>query len=199
MVGYKGRLFAPVLAIACLFTLAGCQFSDLIPARTTWDAPAQKDPVLVLFTIDVSEGGRWPDGMKIERLNPEPGEVIKKSWKYKFKGKDEYVVMCEKLSVGTYRINELYVDAGPGTVIFDLKDDPRFQHTFSKPGVYFLGGYKYRTIMPPHRIGKMKFDLQPTQGPSEREAIERLLTAKEAQDEYWKDLLTKRLQQLGKR
>lgn len=198
MAGYKWRMFVPV-AVACLFSLAGCQFSDLVPDRTTWDSPAPKDPVLVLFTIDVSDGGRWPDGMKIERLNPDSSEVIKKSWKYKFKGRDEYVVMCEELSTGTYRVNELYVDAGPGIVVFDLKDDQRFRRTFSRPGVYYLGAYKYHTILPPNRIGRMKFDLEQTQGPGEREAIERLLVAKEAKNEYWKDQLTRRLQQLGKR
>ncbi len=198
MFGYGGRIFALVPAIMCMFLVAGCEFNDLVPDRTEWDAPAPKDPVLVMYTIDVGEDARWPGGIRIERLSPEPGEVIKKSWRYKFKDQDKYVIMSEVLSVGTYRFNELYLDVGAGTLVLDVKDDPRFQRTFSRPGVYFLGAYKFRTILPPNRIGRMRFALDTVPGPGEREAIERLLTAKEAKNDYWREQLTKRLQQLGK-
>lgn len=200
MVGYGKRIATCAFAVACLVSLAGCG----TPARTQWDAPAPKDPVLVLFTLDVSDGGRWPDGIKIVREGSDGKDAIVKSWRYKFKGdkykdKYQYVMLCEDLSTGKYRFDELRVDVGMGIVVFDLKDDPRFHHTFSKPGVYFLGSYAYHTIMPPGRVGKMHFALETVRGPGEREAIERVLEAKELKDEYWRALLTRRLHQLGKR
>lgn len=185
------RIVALVLTVGALLTLGGCASE-----RTQWDAPAPKNPVLVLMTIDVSEARR-PNEFEMERLKPEPGQVSSKFWWYKFND-DQYVLVHEDLSAGQYRVNTLGVDVGPAIVRFDAKDDPRFHRTFSKSGVYFLGAYKFHVIYPQNRIGKMRFELQSAEGPGEREAIERVLVAEHVKDQYWKDLLNKRLKQLSK-
>lgn len=187
---HTGRIVALVLTVGALLTLGGC-------ATEKWATPAPKDPVLVLMTIDVSEA-RWPDKFVMERLKPEPGQVSKEFWRYKFKDKDQYVLVHEDLSAGQYRVNTIGVDVGPAIVNLDAKDDPRFHHTFSKSGIYFLGAYKFHVIYPQNRIGKMRFELQPAEGPGEREAIERILAAEQVLDQYWKDLLNRRLKQLSK-
>lgn len=201
MAGIRNRIVAGALALAALISLAGC---DDTPARTAWDAPAPKSPVLVMLVLDATNDARWPEDWEFQRVGSDGEKLCSRFWRYKFLGdkykdKNMYVLMCEHMSTGRYQLNTLGVDAGPAIIDFDLKDDPSFRYDFKRPGVYFLGSYRYHVILPPHRIGRMHFSLEKIREPDERQAIERLLAAKESTTGYWRNELTRRLHQLGGR
>jgi len=79
---------------------------------------------------------------------------------------------------------------------YDVHENPYFARTFTKPGIYNIGAYKLKTIYPEHMIGKMKFEIVPVHGPSERKLLETVLPF--AKNEYWKKMVERRLQKLPK-
>ena len=77
---------------------------------------------------------------------------------------------------------------------FTLPEQPQFRREINKPGVYFIGSYRYKSNTP--LVGRYTFDLLPSKTPSERELLEKILVY--AEHEHWRRIIVQRLNQLKK-
>jgi len=97
---------------------------------------------------------------------------------------------------GRYRFTEFGGDNPYSNMRFrlSLKEQPQFVREISKPGVYYIGSYKYKGNKP--LVGRYTFELVPSKTPSERELLEKILVY--AEHEHWRQMITQRLNQLKK-
>lgn len=83
--------------------------------------------------------------------------------------------------------NDKYIFPAQGKGVMDRQ--------VTKPGLYYVGSYKYKKI-PRGLFRDDQFDLIPTNSPSELELLKKISVY--SQDNYWKGMIEKRIRELEK-
>ena len=183
---HAGRIFALLLAAA----LAGCKTTGEPKASSDqWNPPTAVNPIFVLGTIDMSEMPGYFKSATLKREWPAPKMTI-----HTFRvsrDEDSCVFFTEELTVGRYQLVNFTIHLPDRDLTFNLPDSPRFRADFHSAGVHYLGTFKPREL---RRHGRTRYEVEIVHTHTEREAIERILP--DANDDFWKNLLTERLQLL---
>jgi len=187
---HAGRIFAFLLALLLAAALAGCKTPDGLKASSDqWNPPTAVNPIFVLGTIDMSEMPGYFKSATLTREWPAPRMTI-----HTFRvsrDEDSCVFFTEELTVGRYQLVNLTIHLPDRDLTFNLPDTPRFRADLLSAGVHYLGTFKPREV---RRPGRVRYEVEIVHNHTEREAIERILP--DANDDFWKNLLTERLQLL---
>jgi hypothetical protein len=99
------------------------------------------------------------------------------------------------LPPGSYRLATLHGSSflrGEYQYSFPRQGGGTTTARIDKPGIYFLGAYKYKAV-------KSKFDIEPVSSPSEAELLQKLLdTDAEVKNSVWADKIRQRIARLKK-
>src|SRR5450759_565121 len=178
-----------VALCSTVLLLSGCATT-----LTELDPPTSPDAILVIGNFDMSEAMSTLTQVDIERLKPDPDKFNNKFWVI-HKG-ESYTFFSAVLTTGQYKFSGAGGRMGRNRMWYDLEGDARFTRTFPKPGIYYVGTYKIRTIMPKGMVGRAKNEITSIKEPGERELLLKVLPY--AKHEYWKKLIERRLKELTK-
>ena len=100
------------------------------------------------------------------------------------------------LPPGSYRLSSLHGShwmRGEYQYNFPRQGGGTTTARIDKPGIYFLGAYKYKAV-------KSKFDIEPVSKPSEAELLQKLLdTDAEVKNSVWADKIRERIARLKRK
>jgi hypothetical protein len=172
-----------LLLVAVLATLAGCGGGG--HGRDIND-PSNS---LVFGYVDMAEAPTKVSGVHIMQVAP-PTE--KPYW-----GADvrDGMFYTYYLPPGSYRLSSLHGShflRGEYQYNFPRQGGGTTTARIDKPGIYFLGAYKYKAV-------KSKFDIEPVSSPSEAELLQKLLDSDaEVKNSVWADKIRQRIARLKK-
>lgn len=157
------------ILVVIAFTLNGCADKRLIRDNENDLATAS----LVFGYIDMSDAPSDLDWIVIKQVLP---KTDKPFW---FSATDKGMFWASHYKKGAYQIDSF------GGHSYLLRTDFSFElpkqyaeklrfKVSSKPGIYFLGSYKYKDVKTGF-FQQGKFDFVPVKSPTERELLERLL------------------------
>lgn len=174
---------------AAVSLLSGCATS-----LSELDPPTSPNAILVIGNFDMNEAMSTLTEVDIERLKPDPDTLKDKFWVI-HKG-ESYTFFSAVLTTGQYKFTGVGGRMGRNGMWYDLEGDARFTRTFAKPGIYYVGTYKIKTIMPKGMMGRAKNEITTIKEPNERELLLKVLPY--AKHEYWKAMIERRLRELPK-
>lgn len=173
-----------VLAVACL---SACASNSIGPERDVND-PTNS---LVFAYVDMDDA---PTGIDSASLKPQGEEG------YWTMGVEDGLIFQEYLPAGAYQLASLSGSSFMhGEVVYNFPTYGRNQSSvrIQKPGIYFLGSYKYKEV----KTGFFeadKFDLERVDSPSEPELLNRMLKQKWVKGTQWEARIRARLADLHK-
>jgi hypothetical protein len=177
---------AAALLVSALL-LSGCAST---PGRDINDPTSS----LVFGFVDMSEAPTDVDWVSLKQVGAPADEGF---WSL---GVDDGLVYNEYLPVGSYQMAQF---GGSGFMAGDVRYNfPSYGKNetavrIAKPGIYFLGSYKYLKV----KTGFFeagKFDFKRVDAPGERELLERILKQKEIKGTQWVARINARLAELPK-
>jgi hypothetical protein len=189
-----------VLAVA-LWLLSGCAygFNDHKVLDAEPNQPNSAQASFVFGYIDMEDADPGLNWVTFQQLAP-----VAKDPDIPGRAKDG-IFYLENIARGSYQV---YDFGGRGGGFF-AKGKLYFTYPVSfpvprqsgflrvkveKPGIYFLGSYKYVSVSGNRLTTNYVFDLKPLKTPSEREVLERLLPM--VKGTQWEGRLTQRLRSL---
>ena len=179
------RFVLTLLIIAAI--LSGCAST---PNLGTPDA---ENVSLVFGHIDMDEAPSELDWVQMKRMRP-----VTKTPYYNFWVVDGTFFRAD-VPEGTYKFTSFGGHSGWKNTSYNYnfpnQGKGELDRRISKPGIYYVGSYKYEKIDTGF-FSPDQFNLVPTKAPSELEMLEKMLPY--ADDPYWKNMITKRMQELKK-
>lgn len=168
--GWKAALAAAVLL------LAGCGGPEMLRSDTHPDKEA-----LVFGYIDMDEAPSGMDWMAIRQALPKTDKPIL------YAAVSDGLFYNSRLAPGSYEIDSFgghpFLGNTDYTYQLPRQDLELGRFKFRKPGVYFLGSFKYKKIS--HGwFQQDEFDIVPADKPTATELLQRML--KEAKSDEWK-------------
>lgn len=173
------------LALAATLLLAGCATT---PGRDINDPTSS----LVFGFIDMKDAPTSLDWVSLKQVGSPADEGY---WGLET---DDGMLFNQYLPVGSYQMSEF---GGSGFLAGDVRYQfPAYGKNetairIAKPGVYFIGSYKYQKV----KTGFFeagKFDIERVGTPTERELLERLRKHKALKGTQWEARIDARLAQL---
>lgn len=170
------------LALLAALALTSCS----TPAPK-FEKPTKPGLSLVFGHIDMKDaptGIRWVD---MRRVRPVAEKDVYYFWVV------DGTFLRSHVPEGTYKLTQF--GGGKYTYSFPAQGKGDLDRQITKPGVYYVGSYKYKKI-PRGLFRDDQFDLIPTDSPSELELLKKISVY--SRDDYWKDMIEKRIRELEK-
>lgn len=177
------------LALAlCALVIQGCASGP--PGRDVNDPTSS----LVFGFVDMEEAPTDVDWVSLKQVGAPEDEGY---WNL---GVEDGLVFNQYLPVGSYQMSQF---GGSGFMAGDVRYNfPSYGKNetalrITKPGVFFLGSYKYVKV----KTGFFeagKFDFKRVDAPAERELLERIVALKEIKGTQWVARINARLAELPK-
>jgi hypothetical protein len=184
---YRSVLRVGATAFAAALLLTGCASGP--PGRDVNDPTSS----LVFGFVDMEEAPtdvEWVSLKQVATATDTEGY-----WRL---GVEDGLAFNQYLPVGSYQMAKFGgSDFGSGEVEYNFPSYGKNETAvrITRPGVYFLGSYKYVKV----KTGFFeagKFDFKRVDAPAERELLERLLKSKEIKGTQWVARINARLAQL---
>lgn len=159
-----------------LFSVSGC---SLFGGGEDPIDPKRKDVALVFGYIDMEDAPSSLDWVKIKRYKPTPQHAY-------YAGTEGYLFFHVGVDLGSYQVEKFGNETGfftrtAYTYHFGTTGKNDSARRITKPGVYYLGSYKY-VVLQDNWIAPDKVALQTTTKPTEKELLVKLL--KIMQEDY---------------
>ena len=186
----KNKIGLLVLVVLA-FTLGGCD------SRLIKDDKKDLDTASLVFGyIDMSDAPsdlRWVGLLQVSPKSDKPFWTLADV--------DEGMFWYSHMGEGTYQFHSFggYSFWQRVNFTFDLQPKVSESSKFklgSKPGIYYLGSYKFKEVKTAGFFTKSKFDFVATKSPTERELLERLL--KYTKGPIWEARIKQRMAELPK-
>jgi len=174
--------------VVCAIALAGCAGSE--PGRSI-DDPTNS---LVFGYVDMDEAPTKVSGVRVRQVAP---PTDKPFWGMEVR---EGMFYNSYLPPGSFTLADLYGSSWwRGNYQYNFpRQGGEAAVRIDKPGIYFLGSYKYKTV----KTGLMevsKFDIERVDTPTEAQLLQRMLDSDtELQKSTWADRIRQRLARLKK-
>lgn len=176
-----------ILLLLAAFALASCS------ATPKLEKPDGGNVSLVFGYIDMDDAPSELSWVEMKRMRP-----VTKTPYYNFWVVDGTFFRAD-VPEGTYKFTSFGGHSGWKNTSYNYnfpdQGKGELDRRIDKPGLYYVGAYKYSKIDTGF-FEAGKFDLLPIKEPSELELLERIMPY--AHDAYWKNMIEKRIRELEK-
>jgi hypothetical protein len=194
-------IFHRLSALMVMWLLGGCAygFSDHKTLSAEPAPPASTQMSFVFGYIDMEDADPGLDWVTLQQLAP-----VAKDPDMPTRAKDG-IFYLENLAAGSYQVYD-FGGRGGGffakgrlwaayPVSFPVSRQSGFLRVkVDKPGVYFLGSYKYVSVSGNRLTTNYVYDLEPLKAPTEKETLQRLLPT--VKGTAWEGRLAEHLRKL---
>ena len=183
---YSSRIRVALASLAIALLLVSCASGP--PGRDVNDPTSS----LVFGYMDMADAPTEVDWVSLKQVGTPTDEGY---WSL---GVDDGLVFNQYLPVGSYQMAQF---GGSGFMAGDVRYSfPAYGKNetavrITKPGVYFLGSFKYVKVKT-GLFAPGKFDIERTSTPTERELLERIQKLKEMKGTQWVARIAARLAEL---
>lgn len=170
------------LALLAALALASCSAPP--PKFGKLDEPNLS---LVFGHIDMEEAPSKLKWVELKMVRP----VVEKPYYYFWVREGTF--FRSHVRQGSYKFEKF--GGGNNEYIFPSQGRGVMDRQIARPGLYYVGSYKYKKISRGLFRGD-EFDLIPSNSPSELDLLKKMVVY--AEDDYWKGMIEKRIRELEK-
>ncbi len=176
--------------VLLLLALGGC---SVTPPTPSLDKPADENRSLIFGYIDMEDAPSDLFYVDMKRMRPVTDTPYFYFWVV------DGLFFRHNTPAGTYKFTQFSGGKRYGNIThkydFPAQGKGMLDQTIDKPGIYFVGSYKYREVDTGF-FEAGKFELEPTTTPTELELLRRILPY--AHDPYWVTMIENRIRELEK-
>jgi hypothetical protein len=180
------RWLCMIIVVCAALFIDGC---FLFKKTVQLKEPENESQSLVVGYIDMEDAPTWLGFVVMRQLRP---KTEKNKLRFSI---SEGIFFNEFVPPGIFQFDRFGGSSGNTdyTFYFPLQGKKPMDPVIEKPGIYFVGSYKYKNVKKPV-FGKGEFDLIKSEKPDEKEVLEKLL--KLAGKTVWRQRIMKRLEEI---